>query len=1062
MPLSWPFIYDGISPPSLPRLDTKFKGLAVRQIFRLLPVFLSAVGWLYGQADANRGQIVGTVYDANQAAVPSANVKITNRATGLVRELTTNDSGQYRALQLDPGTYEIVAQSSGLAPNTVSGVVVSVGSSVGLDIVLQVQAVTTQVEVADTMINVALPAPSAVVNSTAITNLPINGRRFQDFAVLTPSVQANDGTRGQLSFAGQRAIYSNVMLDGSDYTQPFFGGIRGGERSNSIITVPQSAIQEFQVVTSGYAAEYGRSTGGVMNTITKSGSNQIHGEAFYQNRNRKFSRQSPIPVRNPVSGLFERVTPSESLQQFGGAAGGPAIKDRLFWFTAVEHQRANIPRRVVFPQLANVTASALTQPTIDFYRGEEKPFTQDNKASALFGRADYQFSKGHRFTARYGFSDSVENNAATTGGATNPFNQAALSNEGIEKDRIHNGTMQYTHLVSPTTVNDLRFSGTYEVRPRLANSNTPSVTTFIGAFGARNFLPTTQDDQRWQLTDSLSMIRGRHTLKAGVDFSRIGTVQAFGFNQFGLFNTVVSNAQTVAQLLGGNGSNGGNRFDNTAASYTRQIGNLIADYGLSQLAFFGQDSFRVNGKLTLDFGLRWEGQFNPTPVANNTELLNSVTSALFPLGTRLNPAVMKDATRQIMPRFGFAWTPFGNSHRTVVRGHTGIFYAATPLIVFSGGTNNFRTPPGDVSIQFGADATRPTIYNAFLQAGVNLNSASIGNLPIIPLETVQRAATIWLGGGAAPNPFNGASLTLNADDFVNPRSFQSGIGFDTELFSNFVAGVQFNYVNTVHLLRNRNYNLGIPFLNPADQSQRPMFTGLQRVGVRTLNQITVRDSSARGMYHAVTFQAQYRTKKLQFSGFYTMAHNYSDADSERDAGGFEYANSFNLRDEYNYSSQDIRHQFTANAVYQLPLGFEVSGISRANSGLPFSPRVGTDVNGDGNNNDRPYTAPGRPFLRNSFRNRNFARTDFRVMKGFKLGETRRVQFSAEFFNLFNRDNVIIGGNNMVYGAGLQPNGSMAAINTQFMRVFQADGSYDPNNSQIGNPLQMQFGLRFFF
>lgn len=1033
----------------------------MKQIFRLIPGLVCAVGLLFGQADANRGQLVGTVYDANQAVIPNATVKITNQGTGTVREVKTNESGQYRALQLDPGSYQIVAQASGLAPNTISGVVVTVGSAVGLDIVLQVQAVTTQVEVAETMINVALPAPSATVNSTAITNLPINGRRFQDFAVLTPTVQANDGTRGQLSFAGQRAIYSNVMLDGADYTQPFFGGIRGGERSNSIITVPQSAIQEFQVVTSGYAAEYGRSTGGVMNTITKSGTNAIHGEGFYQNRNRKFSKPSPIPVRNPSSGVFEKVTPSETLQQFGGAVGGPAIKDRLFWFGAVEHQRADIPRRVVFPQLANVTASALTQPAIDFYRSEEKPFTQDNKASAVLARADYSFAKGHRLTARYGFSDSVENNAVTVGGATNPFNQAALSNEGIEKDRIHNGTLQYTHLASPTTVNDVRFTGTYEVRPRLANSNTPSVSTFLGAFGARNFLPTTQDDQRWQLTDSLSLIRGKHTLKFGVDFSNISTVQAFGFNQFGTFNTVVSNAQTVAQLLGGNGANGGNRFDSTSATYTRQIGNLIADYGLKQLAFFAQDNFRVSNSLTLDFGLRWEGQYNPTPEANNTDLLNSVKSALFPLGARLNPDVMKDSTRQIMPRFGFAWTPVNGSHRTVVRGHTGIFYAATPLLVFSGGTNNFRTPPGDVSISFGGDTTRPSIYSVFRQVGVDLNSASLSALPIIPLETVQRAATAWLGGGA-PNPFNGASLTLNADDFVNPRSFQSGLGVDTELFTNFVVGAQFNYVNTVHLLRNRNYNLGIPFISPTDQSQRPSFTGLQRVGVRTLNQLTVRESSARGMYRAMTFQAQYRTKKLQFSGFYTMAQNYSDADSERDASGFEYANSFNLRDEYYYSSQDIRHQFTANAVYQLPLGFEVAGITRANSGLPFTPRVGSDVNGDGNNNDRPYSAAGKPFLRNSYRNRGYARTDFRVMKGFKLSESKRLQFSAEFFNLFNADNVIFGGNNMVYGAGFQPNGQTAAVNTQFMRLLQADGSYDPNNQQVGNPLQMQLGVRLFF
>jgi hypothetical protein len=717
----------------------------------------------------------------------------------------------------------------------------------------------------------------------------------------------------------------------------------------------------------------------------------------------------------------------------------------------------------VFPQLSNITASPLTQPVLDFFRAEQRDFVQDNNAMALLGRMDYQFAAGHRLTTRYTFSNSTENNAVTVGGATNPFSQFALSNEGIEKNRVHNGTMQYTHLFSPTVVNDLKFSGSYEIRPRLANSNSPSVANFIGAFGARNFLPTTQDDNRWQITDSLSVIKGRHTLKFGVDYSRLSTVQAFGFNQFGTFNTNIANAQATAERLGGNGSNGANRFDNPQVIYLRQIGNLVADYGLQQLGIFAQDSFRVNNKLTLDFGFRWEGQYNPEVATGNTALINRVANARYDLGSTVSPTVMKDSVMQMMPRFGFAWTPISGSNRTVVRGHTGLFYGASPMLIFSGGTNNFRSVPGDVSIQLGGDNNRPSIYNVFNQVGVNLNSTPLTALPVIPVETVQRAAQIWLGGGAALDPFNGAAITMNAADFVNPRSFQMGLGVDTEVFRNFVAGVQVNYVNTVNLLRNRNYNLGAPVINPNDQSQRPSFAGRQRIGVSSLSTITVRESSARGMYRSMTLNAQYRLQKLQLSAFYTLAQNYSDADSERDAGGFEYTNSFNLRDEYGYSSQDIRNQFTTNAVYRLPYGFEISGISRFNSGLPFTARVGTDVNGDGNNNDRPYAGPGQPFARNGFRNRNFARTDMRLLKSFKMKrENMRLQLSAEFFNLFNAENVVFGGNNMVYGAGFQANGTTAATNPAFMRLRLADGTYDTNNSQVGNPFQAQFGVRFFF
>lgn len=170
------------------------------------------------------------------------------------------------------------------------GVTVNVGSAVGVDITLQVQATTTTIEVGESIVNVALPAPTTVLGATALQNLPINGRRFQDFAVLTPTVQV-DPSRSQISFAGQRGINSNIMVDGADYNQPFFGGIRGGERSNSVITVPQSSVQEFQAITTGYSAEYGRSTGGILNVISKSGSNSWHGEAFYQNRNAELSKK---------------------------------------------------------------------------------------------------------------------------------------------------------------------------------------------------------------------------------------------------------------------------------------------------------------------------------------------------------------------------------------------------------------------------------------------------------------------------------------------------------------------------------------------------------------------------------------------------------------------------------------------------------------------------------------------------------------------------------------------------------------------------------------------------
>jgi len=1009
-----------------------------------------------GQSDANKGQIAGTVYDPNQAVVPNAKVAVKNTGTGLTREMSTNDVGRYRAVLLDPGPYELSAESSGFARAKVEGVVLNVGTALNVDIVLQVSSTTTVVEVGASLMNVALPAPSTTLNVGAIQNLPINGRRFQDFAVLTPTVQV-DPQRQQLSFAGQRGINANVMLDGADYNQPFFGGIRGGERSNNVFTVPQSAIQEFQVVTTGYSAEYGRSTGGVLNTITKSGSNDYHGDAFYQIRHKEMGAKDPVQLIGSL----------ETLHQWGASVGGPVKKERLFFFGAFERQDSSTPRRVLFAQLIGRVTTPQTADAFNFFKGEERNFSQTNDASAFTGRADYQRPSGHRLTLRYNFSDAAAENAVSAGNAISPFTSRAFSNDGTEKDRTQTGTAQYTHLFSPTVLNDLRFTGTYELRPRLSNSQTPQVDVrTIGFFGARNFLPTTQDDLRLQISDALSMTRGSHTIKVGFDYNRVTAAQVFGFNQFGGFSIAGSNVDTLLRIL--SVAPNQNRFDDRSVTYSRQIGNLVASFGMHQVAAFGQDSWRVNQKLTLDFGVRWEGQYNPSAEANNTDLAGRVNGFRFPNGATLDPANINDATGQVMPRFGFAWTPFTGSHRTVVRGHTGMFYAAAPLLVFAGPTNNFRLPPGDVSITLSPTATQ-TVYQQLLAVGVNLNSTPLGAVPVIPIDTVQRASTLALGGRSL-DPFAGASLIMMPRDYANPRAFQTGLGVETEVIRNLVAGVQFNYVNTVHLMRNRDYNLPAPFIRANDATQRPTYglrTGTLRP-IPSLSSITVRETSARSMFRSATISTQYRSRKLQFGGFYTWSENFSDDDSERDATGFNYADPFNLKMDYSPSRLDIRHQFTSYFVFSLPMGFDISGSFRARSGIPVNATTGADTNEEFSTNDRPFSAPGVPFERNSFRNRAVYGNDLRVLKNFNLGsETRKLQFSAEFFNLFNIDNVSFSGANGglfggVYGLGIGTNGQQVPVDARFLRLRMPDGTYDRNNSQVGTPLQVQFGLRFFF
>ncbi len=988
---------------------------------------------MWGQADANKGQVFGTVLDPKGSAVPGARIKIKNPATGLSRELLSANDGQYRVLQLDPGAYEVEAQASGFAATTLTGVVLNVGSAINLDIKLAVEGTTQTIEVVASQISTAVPAPTTILSTTAIRDLPINGRRFQDFATLTPTVQV-EPQRQQLSFAGQRGINANIMVDGADYNQPFFGGIRGGERSNFNFTLPQSAVQEFQAVATGYAAEYGRSTGGVLNVITKSGTNEWHGDAFYQNRNRALSADNPIFL----------VQPSESLQQWGGSAGGAIAKDKFFVFGAYEQQKSDTPRQVLFPQLSNAAAGPATNEALQFFRTQEVPFTQDNRNLATTARADYMFGDGSRLTARYNYHDSNENNAVSVGGALNPFTNSAVSNEGTEKGRSHFGTMQWTKIISASVVNDLKFSGSYEERPRLANSAIPTVSAgVIGNYGARSFLPTIQNDTRYQISDNLSFMRGGHTIKLGFDYNMLNAFQTFGFNQFGSFSIAGSNVNSILDVMG-TGGTVANRFDGRDVTYNRQIGNLLADYDVTQFAFFLQDSWRLRKGLTIDLGLRYEGQWNPEPDASNTSLAQKVKT-LFPVGVTPDPARIPDNLQQWMPRAGFAWTPFDSARRTVIRGHTGLFYAATPMLLYSDATANFRSTPNTVSLALAPTATM-TVYEQLRAAGVDLNRSPLDAFPVIPVETVQRASAIALGG-TGRDPFLGASTTLMAPNYENPRSFQSGLGVDTEITPGWLAGVQFNYVNTVHLHRNRDINLPFPTIRANDSSLRPNFglrSGATR-WVRDLGAVTIRESSARQMYRAMTVQTQYRGKKFQSGVFYTLSENFSDDDSERDAGGVNFDNTFNFAPEYNYSGLDTRHNFSTYGTFTMPWGIEVSGLFRARTGLPLNPRVGADINEDlsAATVDRPYSAPGVPMKRNSFRNRSFKTVDLRLLKSFNLGERS-------------------GANAQIYGAGIGTNGQTLPVDARFMRLRTSDGLYDRNNQQLGNPFQAQFGIRFFF
>ncbi len=542
------------------------------------------------------------------------------------------------------------------------------------------------------------------------------------------------------------------------------------------------------------------------------------------------------------------------------------------------------------------------------------------------------------------------------------------------------------------------------------------------------------------------------------------------------------------------------RFDTTSSRYNLQIGNLLAAYTVKELSFFGQDAWRIRPNFTLNFGLRYEKQYNPDAEATNSTVINLVKATTFPvLGKAIDPTVIPDSQNEWGPRLGFAWDPKGNG-KTVVRAFSGMYYARTPLIVLAGPFNNFRNPAGDLSVTLGSpafsstgfsqatfDAQNPgyvaimggtgftpnTVYRQFAILGINLNSSSLNNLPKLTTAQLQTITNALLA--ATTNPpanlgvFQGANLTGMTSDFKNPQSFQWGGGVEHEMWQGINLGLDFSQVSTSYLQRNRDVNL--PSATGVDPVTGRVLVNRSSRPLTNLGTIQIRDSSARSLYRSLTFRMNLTKKWLRLNAFYTLSRSKSDDDNERDAGGVLYANPYNLRGEYYNSRLDRRHQFVANPLFYLWGGIEVSSAIRLRSGLPVNSLVGSDLNGDGNTTERPIITPGFELPRNYFTNRSTYDMDVRVQRPIKFGERGRLTLSAEFFNIFNRSNVQFAGsattnycNNTASNCGL---GGIS--NPNFLNIIQQTSTatnFGRLNISGLNPgsqvFQMQLGARFYW
>ena len=1013
------------------------------------------------QSQASTGQIAGRVVDSSDGVLEGVAVRIFSATTGIHRVVATNEQGLYAVPLLPIGTYELSAELQGFQPLKRTGLQVALGSTLTLDLTMQVGDVVQTVDVTSSppRLDVTSPNASTRLDATFIEKAPTNGRRFQDLVELTPHAQV-EIQRGQIALSGQRGINSNIGIDGADYNQPFFGGIRGGSRSNFSPTIPQEAIREFQVIASGYSAEFGRSSGGLVNVVTKAGSNRSTGSGFYVNR----------PEDLAITNAFgQRSAPTQ--QQWGGSFGGPIKPDQVFSFLAYEQQEVNVPRAVLFDSLQGFRPSASTQEAFDYYKSLERPFTMTNDGLTFLGRLDWQLPAGSRFDVRYSGSTNTGLNAISGGNDTPATTTLALSSNGTEKDRVDTVVGQITDARRSSLLFEVRAQYAREARPREANVLEPRVQTNVGRFGTTNFLPIRTVDWRGQAAANATWMRGTHSVKTGAELNYVAVDETGGLHQTGGFTISGTSTAAILETLSVGGPTP-NRFDSRTVMYLRQTGAPQRSAATTEVAAFVQDLWRIRRDLTLTYGLRWEGQWHPSPEANNDDLVNRVAGFTFPLGREVDPTFIPDALDQVAPRVGFAWDP-GSNAKTVVRGNAGVYYARSPGIIFAQPLANFRFPPVDLSVQLPfqvpPDNPSQTVYQQLALIGIDLNRTPLGSLPIITPEEIEQVRQA-LG---LSDPYSGAQLFVIDPEFRNPRAFQWGFGIERELGSGLRVGADYIDLETVKLERNVDLNLPLPVVRAGDAAQRPFF-GLRDAGrqrpIASLGQVVVREASARSHYRALTLRTQWYGRWGQVYGFYVLSSSHSDDDNEADVGAMALENPYDLAPEYSAARLDRRHQASGGWVLNLPYGVEAAGNFQVRSGLPIDATFGSDANESVTGADRPYHAPGVSFTRNLFRNRPTSSVNLHLLKNVGLGGSRRLSLVLDVFNLFNASGIQLAGSEVTNYCGRPVPadcGFDAPSNSNFLQIIDRDpasatfGEYLLNNT-AGEPRQIQLGVRISF
>jgi len=1007
----------------------KFLGLLVLTL--ALPVAAAA-------QSQTTGNIRGVVSDPAGAPMVGATVVLRQTQTGFQRQVTTNDRGVFVASLLPLGTYDVTARAVGFNEIKRTGVPLRVGETV--DLALRLAAVELQavvIEASQPVVDASKVETSTRLPTEAVSGLPNNGRNYLNLTLLTPNVALVQGPDGdELSIGGQKGIHNNVSVDGADFNNPFFGEQRGGQRP--AFTFNLDAVQEIVVVAGGANAEFGRSSGGFVNVITKSGTNELRGSAHFYG---KSDALSGTPSHGGTT-----FQPDFKQNQFGFTLGGPLKRDRAFFFLAYDQQAYDDVKQKTRPSSAAFDSLRAWMDTAyaGALLGDFGPIARTNDARALLAKFDFRLSERHNLSLKYNYTWSQQDNG------TFDVDTWARSANAVEQDHSNAVNGSLVSYLSSNTSNEFRFQYSREDRPRpydgarspLIGSNPsdppasrpfPDVAMDFGnhfRFGMPFFIPVEYYDTRIQLLDNLSIAKGNHLFKVGGEFNRVNSVQTFiGFaNSRYIFSSVTGFLNYVANdSLYIECRNGATFYTDTdgvcnavndtivgpVLLYLQQagVGRTVREAGTqeipqTELAFYIQDSWKPNPRWTINYGLRWEAQIQPSILSPKDSTFYAVyydSTVTNGTGTYAFPSdgTIPSDKKMIQPRLGIAYDPQGDG-RQVFRLNAGLYYARIP------GLNLASTRSTDG-------------YRGVTQFG---SSGTVGFLPPPSFPNL-------LPSTIAPAAVGFASVFVFDKNFRNPRTLNATLAYERQVGSDLGLLLSYTHASTDFLTRFIDRNAAV-FGNPWGS------------GPRALNTLTVVEASAKSRYNGFTIGLRrVLDPNFQFQVNYTLSFDKSDDDNERDPFTFRYARADSLQAEYNWSDRDQRHRVNAWALVRLPAGIFMNNRVSYYSAQPVSEQCGVGNVGNGQraaSGAERICPNGSILTRNTLRKDNaYFSWDVRLSRPFDLGRQGQVEAILEVFNLTGNDNF----RDPSYGN----------------LVFNFDGTI---RSGLGDPRQLQAGLRWLF